>query len=106
MKTNSRTLCPLFFLATLITLVNGERSFAQLAMLPTRCTKASMAPTLPCPPYSRLQLHRSDQSLTLVKPINFDGKIDRGLARYYPASVLWKIQRNQNVKTHSKQIIR
>ncbi|MEO7214562.1 MAG: sugar-binding domain-containing protein [Mucilaginibacter sp.] len=114
MKTNLRTLCPLFLLVTLLTVNPRERSYAQVAKLPTKWTKASMASSLPLPEYPRPQLQRSDwlclngkwdyvggasaaNALNPPKPINFDGKIDHILVPYCPESVLSGIERKQEI---------
>lgn len=113
-KTNLRTLGPLFLLATLLTVITVEKSYAQLAKLPTRWTKTSMEAKLPFPEYPRPQLQRREwlcmngkwdyvggrsvaSALNPAKPINFEGKIDQILVPYCPESVLSGIERAQEI---------
>ncbi len=99
MNTISRTLCPLFLLDTLLVVNTGEKSYEQLAKLPTIATKPSTVPSLPFTSYPRYQLLRSDwqcmngkwdylsgasaaSSPNPSKPINFDCTIDQRLAHW------------------------
>ena len=114
MKTNLQTLCPLILLITLLTVNTGERSYAQVAKLPTKWTKSSMESSLPLPEYPRPQLQRNDwlclngkwdyvggasapNALNPSKPVNFDGKVGKILVPYCPESVLSGIERKQEI---------
>ena len=111
MKTNLRKLWLL-----LITLLTGNivASYAQVAKLPTKWTRASIESSLPLPEYPRPQLQRIDwlclngkwdyiggvsapASANPSKPVIFEGKVEQILVPYCPESVLSGIQRNQEI---------
>lgn len=120
MKTNLQKLCQLL-LVTLIIVSSNERSYTQVAKLPTSWTKAAMESSLPFPEYPRPQLQRNDwlclngkwdyqgglstaSALNPSRPIAFEGNIKKILVPYCPESVLSGIQKGQEINMWYRRI--
>ncbi|WP_184550387.1 glycoside hydrolase family 2 protein [Mucilaginibacter sp. FT3.2] len=88
--------------------------FAQVAVLPTRWTKAAMDASVPFPEYPRPQLQRTDwlclngqwdyqggknveNALDPQKPLSFTGQVSKIRVPYCPESALSGIQRKQEI---------
>lgn len=109
---NTRNL--FFYCFLLLSLLSIENTYAQIAKLPTRWTKAAMESAVPFPEYPRPQLQRKDwmclngkwdyvggkqaaSALNPAKPIDFGNKTAQILVPYCPESVLSGIERNQEI---------